>query len=100
MKAAEKNSSEALLKVTEKTASDSTLENKRATDWIEREKNLLDQVQRSAVLCIIKCCGLTAIQLSLSPPVNFIIPIPFIPRNGSLTLSCHLSDLSYQYQMT
>jgi hypothetical protein len=49
LKAAEKNASEALLKVTEKTASDSTLENKRATDRIEKEKNLLDQVQRSAV---------------------------------------------------
>ena len=51
LKASETKASDALIKVTEKTDSESSVGDKRATDWIKREKDLLEQVQCSAVQC-------------------------------------------------
>ena len=50
LKASETKASDALIKVTEKTDSESSVCDKRATDWIKREKDLLEQVQCSAAI--------------------------------------------------
>jgi hypothetical protein len=56
LKGSETKASEALIKVTEKIDSESSVCDKRATDWIKREKDLLEQVQYSTVQCITVHC--------------------------------------------
>ena len=87
LKASETKASEALIKVTEKTDSESSVGDKRATDWIKREKDLLEQVQYSTVqystvhYVALRCRLVTAIQLTYSLPLNFLAPITFSPKS-------------------